>query len=357
MKVMRMMAALSALIPFMFAGCGKQSQQATPDSAHAVTQASALVPPSSARTTVQKAAPAFVFSTTLSAPKTAQTTNAIQGRAYEPSSQEDLPQADESVALKGTARTTLEAALSGAAGSGLVLLPDESAATLIDSLPEEFRNSCDAMVANWGENAKGKAKWTVRVLFSLRRPEQTEAVLALRCASTAQGQQDYYDERPAIVSLTPETATLKLIPMAPQENGDPTLYRLNFSQAFTALGAQLVELQVYHSTDNLCCGGVDEESGGRRVILDLSDGKQALSVDERTEVDSYDDSAEDADTHTICESKISYLRGTAGNVVSIATESRCTQNKEPLPEVKRQTFRWNAEVHRFNELQGIPQNK
>jgi hypothetical protein len=61
--------------------------------------------------------------------------------------------------------------------------------------------------------------------------------------------------------------------------------------------AQLVELQFYHSTDNLCCGGVDEESGGRRVILDLSDGKQALSVDERTEVDSYDDSVEeDADT-------------------------------------------------------------
>jgi hypothetical protein len=350
MKVMRVVAALSALIPFMLAGCEKQLQQSTPASAHAVTPAAAPVPPSSAPITVQKAARVFVYSTTVSVPKTALMTNEKQGTVYEPSSQEDLPQADEDVVLKGTARTTLEVVLSGATGIGPVLLPDESAATLMDSVPEEFRDSCDAMVANWGENARGKAKWTVRVLFSLRRREGTEAVLALRCASTAQGQQDYYDERPAILSLTPETATLKLVPLAPQEDGDPTLYRLDFSQAFTAAGAQLVELQVYHSTDNLCCGGVDEESGGRRVILDLSDGKQALSVDERTEVDSYDDSAEDADTHTNCESKISYLRGTAGNVVSIVTESRCTLNKEPLPEVKRQTSRWNAEAHQFDEV-------
>lgn len=348
MKVLRIVAALSALIPLMFAGCREQPQQTVPNSAHAVTQAAAPLPPSGAPTTVQKAAPVFVFSTTASAPKTAPTTNANQGRVYEASIQEDLPQADENVVLQGTARTTLEAALSGATGSGPALLPDESVAPLMDSVPEEFRDSCDAMVANWA--AKGKAKWTVRVLFSLRRREGTEAVLALRCASTAQGQEDYYDERPAIVSLTPETATLKLIPLAATGYGDPTLYRMNFSQAFTALGAQLVELQVYHSTDNLCCGGVDEERGSRRVILDLSDGKQALSVDERTEVDSYDDSAEDADTHTICESKIGYLRGTAGNVVSIVTESRCTQNKEPLPEVKRQGFRWNAEARRFDEV-------
>jgi hypothetical protein len=350
MKVIRIVAALSALVPFMFAGCRKQSQQTVPNSAQAVTQAAAPIPPSSASTAVQKAAPVFVYSTTVSTPRTAPATNENKGRVYEAGSREDLPQADEYVVLQGAARTTLEAALSGAAGSGPVLLPDESAATLMDSLPEEFRNSCDAMVANWGANAKGKAKWTVRVLFSLRRPEEMEAMLALRCASTAQGQDGYYDERPAMVSLTPETATLKLIPLAATGYGDPTLYRLDFSQAFTVVGAQLVELQVYHSTDNLCCGGVDEESGGRRVILDLSDGKQALSVDERTEFDSYDDSAEDADTHTICESKISYLRGTAGNVVSIVTESRCTQNEEPLPELKRQTFRWNAESHRFDEV-------
>ena len=349
-KVMRMVGALSAVIPFMFAGCGEQPQQTVPNGAHAVTQASAPLPPSGAPVTVQKAVRIFVHSATVSAPKTATTPNANQGKEYEASGREDLPQADESVLLQGAARTTLEAALSGATGSGPVLLSDESAATLMDSVPEEFRDSCDAMVSNWGENAKGKAKWTVRMLFSLLRPEGTEAVLALRCASTAQGQEDYYDERPAIVSFTPETASLKLIPLAPQENGDPTLYRLNFSQAFAAVGAQLVVLQVYHSTDNLCCGGVDEESGSRRVILDLSDGKQALSLDEMTEVDSYDDSAEDGDTHTICESKIGYLRGTAGNVVSIVSESRCTQNKEPLPEVKRQSFRWNAEARRFDEV-------
>jgi hypothetical protein len=350
MKVIPITAALSALILFTFSGCMEQSRQSAPSSAHVETRASAPSPPSSAPAAVQIAAPVFVFSTPLSAPKTAPAINANQGSLDEAGSREDLPQADESVELQRAARATLEGALSGATGSGPVLLPDESAATLMDGLPEEFRNSCHAMVANWGENARGKAKWTARVLFSRRRGEGTEAVMAFRCASTAQGQQGYYDERPAIVSLNPEAATLKLIPLAPQDDSDPTLYRLDFSQSFTAVGAELVELKVYHSTDNLCCGGVDEESGSRRVILDLSDRKQALSVDETTEVDSYDDSAEDADTHTICESKINYLRGTAGNVVSIVTESRCTQNKEPLPEVKRRTFRWSAEARRFDEV-------
>jgi hypothetical protein len=348
MKWMRMVAALSASIPLMIAGCQKQSQQSTPNSAH-TPQSVPSNPAGRTPAVEQKANPVLVYSTSISTPK-APTPNANQERVDEAGSREDLPQPDEYVVLQGTARTTLEAALSGATGSGPVLLPDQSAATLMDSVPEQFRNSCEAMVANWGANAMGKAKWTVRVLFSLRRPERTEALLAFRCASTAEGQADYYDERPAIVSLTPETAALKLVPLAPGDYGDPTLYRLDFSQVLAAVGAQLVELQVYHSTDNLCCGGVDEQSGGRRVIVVLSDGKQALSVDERTEVDSYDDSAEDADTHTICESKISYLRDGAGNVESIATETRCTENEEPLPEVKKQTFRWNKEAQRFDEV-------
>ncbi len=239
----------------------------------------------------------------------------------------------------------LETAVSGATGSGPVLLPDESAATLIGSLPEEFRNSCGAMWLGFGENEEGTAKWTVRVLYSLRRHEGTEAVLAISCASALTS---YYDERPATVSLTPNLATLDLIPLAEKCDNCSDLYHLEFSQAFPALGAQLVELQVNHSTENPCCGGGDEQSGDRMMILDLSRGRQVLAVDKRTEVDSNVDSNDG--TETICEAKISYLHDATRNLQTIATVTRCMENKKPLPEVKKRTFRWNAGAHQFDEV-------
>jgi hypothetical protein len=348
MKAMRTVAFFASLA-FVIAGCEKQPQQTAPDSAHAVAHAAAPLPPSNPPKTAQKASPVFVFSTTASGPEAASATNASQGEVSEVSIRLDLPQADANVVLQGAARTTLEAALSVASGSAPVLLPDESAAALMDNLPEEFRGSCDAMASGWRSDEKGAGKWTVRVLFSLRRLEGTKAVLAFRCTSDDQGDENSYDERPAIVSLTSANATLKLIPLAPEENGHQTLYRLNLSQAFRAVGTQLVELNVYHTTDNPCCGGGDEESGSRRFIVDLVNEKNVLSMDERTELER-DDSSEDALMERICETKFSYLHDGAGSVEGISTETRCTEDKEPLPEVKRQTFHWNAETHEFAEM-------
>ena len=77
--------------------------------------------------------------------------------------------------------------------------------------------------------------------------------------------------------------------------------------------------------------------------------KNVLSVDERTELER-DDSSEDALMERICETKFSYLHDGAGSVEGISTETRCTEDKEPLPEVKRQTFHWNAETHEFAEM-------
>jgi hypothetical protein len=287
MKVMWIVVALFNSISFVIAGCKKQAEPTTPYSAHAVVQAAAPSPPSSTPTAVQKAAPVFVYSNAVSASKAAPTTNANL-EAHEAAIRLDLPQADEYVVLRGAART----ALSGMTGSGPVLLPDKFATTLMNNLPKEFRDSCDAMVGGWGENVEGTAKWTVGVLFSLRRPGGMDAVLAFRCASTSPsaGLEQYYDERPATVSLTPELATLNLIPI--QEECDPgcsRLYRLEFSQAFSAVGARLAELRVYYSTDNPCCGGGDEKSANRMMVLDLSRGRQVLAVDERTEEDSYDE--------------------------------------------------------------------
>jgi len=345
MKQTRIVAAFSLSMALMIAGCQRQSQL-TPSSPYGAAQSAAPNLPSNMSTSVQKATPVIVLSTTVSTAKEAPTTTATQTKVSEVSFREDLPQADERVVLQGVARTTLEAALAVASGSEPVLLPEDTTAPLMDSLPEGFRNSCTAIMAGWG----GTAKWTVRVLFSLHRVEGTEAVLTFRCASSAKGNENYYDERPAIVSLTPETATLTLVPLAKAEDGDPTLYQLSFSQAFRAIGAQLVEVNAYHSTDNPCCDGGDEESGNRLMSFDLSTGKQVLTLDQSTERDNHDDAVEDGDTQTICRAKISYLRDRVGNVGSIETETQCTENEKPLPEVKRQSYRWNVDAHSFDEL-------
>lgn len=230
------------------------------------------------------------------------------------------------------------------------MLSDETAETLMNSLPKNFRDSCGTVLTNWTADAKS-AKWTTRVLFSLRHVGGIEAVLAFRCASGSKDQdlESYYDERPATLSLTPDAATLSFIPLAKECRNCTDLYRVEFSQAFAAVGARLAELRVYHSNENPCCGGEDDESGNRLVTIDLSRGEQVLSLDETTERGSHDYSVDDEDTQTVCNTKVSYLHDDAGNVESILSETRCTKNKEPLPEVKKQTFRWNAETHRYDE--------
>ena len=334
MKRMRAVTALWASIPLMISGCQKQPQQT-----------------SSTPATAQKAAaPVLVSSKTVPPQHSAPKANENLENPRDQVSRLNLPQSDERAVLRGAARTILEAAVSGASRSAP--LPDSSASTLIDNLPKGFRDSCDQMMAGWGNTLQGTAKWSVRLLFSFPQSGGTEAVLAFRCASTFRGLEQDYDERPATIVLTPEAATLTLVPIQPEcDSGCSHLYHLEFSQAFPVAGAQLVELRVYHTSDNPCCGGADEESGSLMMILDLPRAKQVLVVDERTEHESHDDSDEGDDSQTVCEAKIRYLRDGAGSVESIATERQCTKNKQPLPEVKRQNFRWNAEAHRFEEVE------
>lgn len=346
MRIAAISVSLAALV--VLGGCAKQAQQSAPNDAQraATTQAVAPITANTAPMTAQKNTPVVVFAAPASSAKPTPTPNPNQASTIEADVRLDLPELDENVVLQAPARTALEAAFATASGNGPVILPDDGGAAVMDSIGGEFRNSCDAIVANWG----GSASWTVQILFSSRGSEGTKAVLAIRCASTLNGgagKDQFYDERPAIISITPETATLRLIPLSARQNGDATLYGLSLSQAFRAPGAQLVELDAYHTSDNPCCGGADEESGTRKIILDMATEKVALSADEQTDWQSHDDSNEDGDVDTVCESKYSYVRDTIGNVTTIATETRCTENQKPQREVKRQTFTWNAEAHQF----------
>ena len=175
-------------------------------------------------------------------------------------------------------------------------------------------------------------------------------LLALRCGSTEAAVKAYYDERPAIVSLAREFSTLRLIPLAEDCDNCSSFYHIEFSQTLKAVGARLLELRVSDSNDNPCCDGGDQKRGDRLVILRLPEGEQVLVVNEMTEEISHDDSVEDGDSDAVCNAKIDYSRDAGGNVESIRTEIRCTENKKPEPGIKRQGFRWNAGARRFDEL-------
>src|SRR5216683_2617265 len=45
-----------------------------------------------------------------------------------------------------------------------IALPDDIAASVVDSLPRDLRASCDQMIAAWGDLAQGSARLTVRIV-------------------------------------------------------------------------------------------------------------------------------------------------------------------------------------------------
>jgi hypothetical protein len=72
----------------------------------------------------------------------------------------------------------------------------------------------------------------------------------------------------------------------------------------------------------------------------------------RTEWNSVDDEAE-TDTVGICEAKIAYDNDSADNLRMIHTETHCNVDDVPQPEVKNQSFRWNAEAHTFEAVKPV----
>lgn len=361
MKIGATLAALAASFVIVLAGCQQQSNQAASQTAQASPaqtkaaqeQTAATAAPTNAQNAAPKSNTVVVFSASAAAPQPAPAPKPSQVASQPRGNLLNLPELNESFTLQAPARAALETTLSGAAGKGPVQLSDESAAALMAGLSDEFRNSCNVMLSDWASVFDGTGRWTVRVLYSLRRPDhpdEMQAVLAFHCSGGIVKQffdEEYFDERPAVVSLTPETATLTLVPVLPQQDGESVLFRLEFSQAFTAVGAQLVELRVYHSSDNPCCGGGDEETGNRLLTLDLATGKPALDLDENRDHDSHDDENEDGDIEHVCNTKLGYQRDAAGNVTAISVETHCKDNGKPLPEVTPQLFRWNPDSRQF----------
>jgi hypothetical protein len=260
----------------------------------------------------------------------------------------NLPQSTDKVLLPAPVQKVLQATLSAPVGTAPVLLSSESTAPIITSLPKGFRDSCNKIVENWA-TAVGTDQWTARVLFSTHIEGGIEAVLALRCGSSRADMKEWYDERPAVVVLTRESASLRLVPLEKECNDCERFYHVEFSKTHTAVGARLVELRVYYSDDNPCCDGTDHKDGNRLVIVSLPIGEQVLSTVVYTDENSVDDEA-GTDTVWLCEAKIAYENDLSDHLRMIRTETYCTVDKVPQPEVKRQSFRWNAVARTFEEV-------
>lgn len=258
----------------------------------------------------------------------------------------NLPQSTDQVVLPEIPRQILEKALV----EGRFDLNSPSSAEFVKGLPEFFRDACDEVLGNWGEGARQTARWSVRILVALRTPAGHQALLALRCRSSEPAAMEFYDERPALVSLAGGSATLRFIPLAEEcDTCREFFHHVEFSQIVTVRGGILLELRV-NDTHNPCCDGGSEENIERLVLLGVPDGRQALSLDETLKDFSSDDSDEDGgDTNYVCRSKIDYSRDIAGNVESIRSNTRCTNNDVAVPDGKDRTYRWNGSTRRFDE--------
>jgi hypothetical protein len=263
----------------------------------------------------------------------------------------NLPQSTDKVLLPAPAQKVLEATLSEPVGTAPVLLSRESAAPLIASLPKGFRDSCNKIVENW-PTAASTDQWTARVLFSTHIEGGIEAVMALRCGSSNADMKEWYDERPAVVVITAVSASLRLVPLEKECNDCERFYHVESSKTYTAAGARLIELRVYYSDDNPCCDGTDHKDGNRLVVVSLPIGEQVLSTVVYTDENSVDDEA-GTDTVWVCEAKVAYDRDPSNRVNMIHTETYCTVDNAPQPEVKRQSFRWNAEAHTFEVVKPV----
>jgi len=265
----------------------------------------------------------------------------------------NLPQSKEKVPLSPAARKALETVLGDVKASTPFTLVPESAAPVIASLPKSFLDSCKDIVAEWPMGTDTD-RWTVRVLFSTRNESGIEAVLALRCGSSDSQMKEWYDERPAVVVLTHESGTLRLVPLAKDCKDCAPFYHVEFSKTYSAPGTKLVELGAEYSDDNPAADGTDHQDGNRFVVVSLPAGDQVLSMDQYTEANSVDDEA-GTDTVWVCEAKIDYGHDAAGNVDTIGAVTRCTVDKRPDPSgTKKQSFRWNPTTQRFVEVKPIP---
>jgi hypothetical protein len=257
----------------------------------------------------------------------------------------NLPQVSAEVALSSAAQSELDPVLEKGASDAEYTLPLRATQLLVESLPPHMRAGCGAMVPNFGQTSKQSGEWTVRLLRGEGNKGERSAVLAFRCTVHVP-EVTYYDERPAVLLPRKQEAVLKLLPVADDCTDCTDLYHLQFSQRFEAETGYLAELDVWHSTENPCCDGLQSQSGTLLFMIAVPEGAGVLALDRETNDHSQGDEVSDS----VCKSVVSYERDTAGRLQGVSARIRCTEDGKKVPDQTRR-FHWKPVKKRFEEDQ------
>jgi len=273
--------------------------------------------------------------------------NAAEGRL-------NLPQARQVVQLGSSAGVDARNYFSRPQAAGELRAPLQE--ILLRGLSDNFLNACGNLMEEWGgERARGTSYWRVRLLDL----QGTRAWLAFHCRSRLKDLAQDYDERLAVLRL--DTATLELLPLAPDAENDSDLYHLEFAKRLTLKNALGFSFRVM-AGDNPCCDGPESRSQERlMVFVDTPGGAfESLSVVTARDDLSHCDDPE-VDTETKYHADVEFERDANNFVTTAKSTFRETvidttwESGKAKPHTVNERsgtlhFRWNAATSKFEEI-------
>jgi len=191
-----------------------------------------------------------------------------------------------------------------------------------------------------------QAVWGARLLHTVHEGDSLSALLAYRCAlsKTNTHFNYFFDERPALLVVEGRAASLTFIPLDKPCNSCSDLYSADFVQTLPLAHGRLLELVV-----NSAPRGDGPDSSSRSTLLWVTtpQGRAALQVNSRTEVDTYDDETETSGEE-VCNTQVRYERDGAGNLTAIATVTTCTEDHVQKPS-EAARYEWDGTTANFRK--------
>jgi hypothetical protein len=268
----------------------------------------------------------------------------------------NLPQVRQVVQLGGAARAAAWKYFSRSrtAGELPALLQD----TLLQSMPENFRNDCGSLMEEWaGERGRDSGIWAVRLLDL----QGARAWLAFGCGSRLKDEDmaRYHDERLALLHL--DTGALELLPLDADSQENEGVYQFEFAKSLALENATGFCFRVTID-NNPCCDGPEYRSQKRlMVFVDTPQGAlESLSVVTARDDSSHSDDPE-VDTETTYHAELEFERdmhnhATAVNAtfhetaIDTTWESGKANHHTVSERSGTQRFRWNPTTFKFEEV-------
>jgi hypothetical protein len=171
-----------------------------------------------------------------------------------------------------------------------------------------------------------------------------QAWFAVRCGSTHEPSERYYDER--LIVVHPKLGTAELVGLGPDALSDSTLYRIAFDRDLVVATGPAIALRLWSSSDNPCCAAPLRLSEESFVILsDTIDGVRKLIELPLKRVHLVHDRA-GGDVRTEFVGRIRLERDARNQVTSVVTTFREERNGR-VTRAGEDRYRWDADDERF----------